>query len=429
MISRLFIYGGIIMKDKKGMLIYIILMSILAIIVLYFLYDNYEIEAVEDIIFWGLLATVTETLLVSFPSGVAVSVGLAVTVTTMIICGPLVSAISTGIGFIFRMPIIEGERRHIFNTKISRTIFNVSQVIVVIGIAGEILYGVLGYSKGTLTTLSDLIPAVLIIILTCEIMNSLLVAIMIYFIHGRNIIETFKNNIKGIVPNLLGISALGIIMALADIKYGKGVIVLFFAPLLVARYSFKLYFDSQTMAMETIHALNDALEVKDAYTGGHANRVQDYAVKLAKASGMKRKDVEMIRTAALLHDIGKIGIPDTILNKKGKLTKEEYDIIKEHPVMGARILNNVDSLKDISDIIRHHHEKYDGTGYPDSLKGVDIPIESAILAIADSFDAMTTDRPYKNAMPSFEALEELKINKGTQFNPGLVDKFIKVMYE
>lgn len=417
------------MKNKKGMLMYIIFMSILAVAVLYFLYNKYEIGPAEDILFWGLLATVTETFLISFPSGVAVSVGLAVTVTAMIICGPTTGAIVAGIGFIFRMPVIEGERRHIFNTQISRTMFNISQVVVVIGIAGEILYGVLGYTKGTLNTLSELVPVVLIIILICEILNSFLVAIMINLMHGKNILETFVNNLKGIVPSLLGIGALGIIMALADMRYGKGVVVLFFAPLLVARYSFKLYFESQSMAMETIHALNDALEVKDAYTGGHATRVQEYAVKLAKASGMKKKEVEMIRTAALLHDIGKIGIPDFILNKKGKLTKEEYDIIKEHPVMGARILSNVDSLKEISNIIRHHHEKYDGTGYPDALKGADIPIESAILAIADSFDAMTTDRPYKRAIASLEALDELKVNKGTQFNPLLVDQFIKVMYE
>ncbi|GMQ63019.1 HD-GYP domain-containing protein [Vallitalea maricola] len=417
------------MKNKKGMLIYIIFMSMLAVTVLYFLYNKYEIGPAEDVLFWGLLATVTETFLISFPSGVAVSVGLAVTVTAMIICGPTTGAIVAGIGFVFRMPVIEGERRHIFNTQISRTIFNISQVVVVIGIAGEILYGVLGYTKGTLNTLSELVPVVLIIILICEILNSFLVAIMINLMHGKNILETFINNLKGIVPSLLGIGALGIIMALADMRYGKGVVVLFFAPLLVARYSFKLYFESQSMAMETIHALNDALEVKDAYTGGHATRVGEYAVKLAKASGMKKKEVEMIRTAALLHDIGKIGIPDFILNKKGKLTKEEYDIIKEHPVMGARILSNVDSLKEISNIIRHHHEKYDGTGYPDSLKGSDIPIESAILAIADSFDAMTTDRPYKRAMASLEALDELKGNKGTQFNPLLVDEFIKVMYE
>ncbi|QUI20919.1 HD-GYP domain-containing protein [Vallitalea pronyensis] len=413
------------MKIKSSMLIYICAISILAIAVLYFLYNKYEITSWEDIIFWGILATITETFLISFPSGVAVSVGLAVTVTSMIICGPLVGAIVAGIGFACRMPVIEGTRRHLLNTHISRTVFNIAQVIMVIGIAGEILYGMVGYSEAT--SLSELVPSVLLIILICEILNSFLVAIMINLMHSKNIFETFINNIKGIVPSLLGIGALGIIMALADINYGKGVVVLFFAPLLVARYSFKLYFESQSMAMETIHALNDALEVKDAYTGGHATRVQDYAVRLAKGIGMKKSQVERIRTAALLHDVGKIGIPDFILNKEGKLTKEEYDIIMEHPVMGARILSNVDSLKEISNIIRHHHERYDGTGYPDALKKDDIPLESALLSIADSFDAMTTDRPYKRSMAILEALQELEDNKGTQFNPELVDTFIHVM--
>ncbi|MCT4597590.1 MAG: HD-GYP domain-containing protein [Vallitalea sp.] len=414
------------MRNRKGVLAYITVISILAILILYYLNIKYEIQSIKDILFWGILAAITETFVIPF-SGAVVSVGLAVTVTAMIVGGPLVGAIVAGLGFAFRMPVIEGKRRHLFNTEIHRTLFNISQVILVIGIAGEILYGVFGYSEPK--SLTQLVIPVLLIILICEILNSILVAIIVNLMHGKNITETFIINLKGIVPSMLGIGALGIIMALAYINYGEGVVILFFVPLLIARYSFKLYFESQNMAMETIHALNDALEVKDSYTGGHASRVQEYAVKLAETKGMKKQQVELIRTAALLHDIGKIGIPDYILNKEGKLTQKEFEIIKEHPVMGARILSNVDSLKDISNIIRHHHEKYDGTGYPDALRGDEIPLESSILAIADSFDAMTTDRPYKRAMLVREALEELELNKGTQFNPILVDEFITAMVQ
>jgi putative nucleotidyltransferase with HDIG domain len=413
-------------RNRKGVLAYITVISILAILILYYLNIKYEIQSIKDILFWGILAAITETFVIPF-SGAVVSVGLAVTVTAMIVGGPLVGAIVAGLGFAFRMPVIEGKRRHLFNTEIHRTLFNISQVILVIGIAGEILYGVFGYSEPK--SLTQLVIPVLLIILICEILNSILVAIIVNLMHGKNITETFIINLKGIVPSMLGIGALGIIMALAYINYGEGVVILFFVPLLIARYSFKLYFESQNMAMETIHALNDALEVKDSYTGGHASRVQEYAVKLAETKGMKKQQVELIRTAALLHDIGKIGIPDYILNKEGKLTQKEFEIIKEHPVMGARILSNVDSLKDISNIIRHHHEKYDGTGYPDALRGDEIPLESSILAIADSFDAMTTDRPYKRAMLVREALEELELNKGTQFNPILVDEFITAMVQ
>lgn len=411
-------------KNKAGVLAYIIVISILSMVILHYLNMKYEIQSIKDIIFWGLLAAITETFVIPF-AGAVVSVGLAVTVTAMIVGGPLVGAIVAGLGFTFRMPVIEGKRRHLFNTEIYRTIFNISQVVLVIGIAGEILYGVFGYSGPK--SLTQLIIPVLLIILICEILNSILVAIIVNLMHGKNITETFIINLKGIVPSMLGIGALGIIMALAYLNYGEGVVILFFVPLLIARYSFKLYFDSQNMAMETIHALNDALEVKDSYTGGHATRVQEYAVKLAEAKGMKKRQVELIKTAALLHDIGKIGIPDYILNKEGRLTQKEFEIIKEHPVMGARILSNVDSLKDISNIIRHHHERYDGTGYPDALRQDEIPVESAILAIADSFDAMTTNRPYKKSMAVLEAIEELKINKGTQFNPNLVDEFVKAM--
>jgi putative nucleotidyltransferase with HDIG domain len=146
-------------------------------------------------------------------------------------------------------------------------------------------------------------------------------------------------------PSTIAIGLLGIFLAFAHNEYGKEIVLLFFVPLLLARYSFKLYFDSQRMALDTIHALNEALHAKDAYTGGHTGRVEVYAIELAKAYGLPTSDCEIIKTAALLHDIGKIGVPDEILNKPGKLTEEEYLKIQDHSTIGAKILGNVDSLK------------------------------------------------------------------------------------
>ncbi len=179
------------------------------------------------------------------------------------------------------------------------------------------------------------------------------------------------------------------------------------------------------MALDTIHALNEALHAKDAYTGGHTGRVEKYSVDLAKAYGLSESECELIRTAALLHDIGKIGIPDDILNKPGRLTNDEFAQIQEHSVIGAKILGNVNSLKKVSQIIVQHHERYDGSGYPNHLKGDEIFPEAAILMISDSYDAMTSDRPYRKALTREQAIAELQKHSGTQFHPTLTKCFIE----
>jgi putative nucleotidyltransferase with HDIG domain len=226
-------------------------------------------------------------------------------------------------------------------------------------------------------------------------------------------------------PSTIAIGSLGIFLYMLDAAYNQYIILIFFIPLLLARYSFKLYFDSQRMALDTIHALNEALHAKDAYTGGHTGRVEKYATDLAKAYGLATADVDIIRTAALLHDIGKIGIPDNILNKPGKLSNEEFHKIQEHSTIGAKILGNVYSLKKVSHIIVQHHEKYDGSGYPSGLKGDEISVAAMILMISDSYDAMTTDRPYRKALTKEKAISELVKYSGTQFHPELAKCFIE----
>lgn len=169
------------------------------------------------------------------------------------------------------------------------------------------------------------------------------------------------------------------------------------------------------------------LEAKDQYTKGHSDRVADYAEKLAVSMGLPKKRTQLLKEAALLHDIGKMGVETMILRKDGKLTAEEGDIIHKHPAIGEDILKPVSLDKDILAVIRGHHERYDGKGYPDKLKGDDINIMAAIVSVADAYDAMTSHRPYMKNMTKMEAIEQLKQNSGTQFNPKVVDAFIKVL--
>jgi len=175
--------------------------------------------------------------------------------------------------------------------------------------------------------------------------------------------------------------------------------------------------------LSTIYSLAATVDARDHYTHNHSKRVSEYALALAEAIHLEPLEISRLETCALLHDIGKIGVSDEILNKPNKLTDEELEVVKRHPQLGATIASRTRQLTSCVAGILHHHERYDGTGYPKGLKGEDIPLESRILAIADVFAALTSDRPYAEALSSAEALEEIKKGAGKQFDPKLVEAF------
>ncbi len=360
------------------------------------------------------------------PNGAGVSVGFAIILASLMTGGPLLASIVASFSFIFRIvKTPDNKLSHLFNLPFYKTLFNVSQHIIVAGVSGIAYVYISDKLAGN--TESGFIIAILLTLLVNMILNTLISARLFSFISGQSFIYMWGNYIKMMLPRTLTVGALGVIMALAYNEYGFGAVLLFFGPLLLARYSFKMYMDMRLIYMETIQALSKTIEAKDKYTRGHSNRVKEYAVKLAKAMNLGDKEVENIETAALLHDIGKIGIDDNILKKPDKLSKEEYDMIKQHPVIGANILQGVDFLKGIVNIVKYHHERYDGKGYPDGLSGDDIPLEAAILSVADSFDAMTSDRPYRQALPIEKAIDEIKNSEGKQFDPKLAKVFVEII--
>lgn len=175
--------------------------------------------------------------------------------------------------------------------------------------------------------------------------------------------------------------------------------------------------------------LVDLLEVNDHYTAGHSYRVYKYSVLIATKLGLNNEHIKIIETSSLLHDIGKIGVPQHILNKNGKLTHDEYEIIKKHPCIGSHALSKIENFDLVRKTILHHHESYNGNGYPDKLKGEEIPLESRIISIADAFDAMTSDRPYRSGMSIDQAFNIILNESGEQFDPDLVKVFAKIYYE
>ena len=172
--------------------------------------------------------------------------------------------------------------------------------------------------------------------------------------------------------------------------------------------------------MATVRALSNAVEARDAYTGKHAERVAAYGMELARVTGLEVADSPQIEFGFLLHDVGKVGVPDAILFKSSALTQEEYALVRRHPVIGSEILRDVDFLGEGKLVVRHHHERWDGQGYPDGLSGEEIPLAARVFAVADALDALTTDRPYRPSSTFTAARREIRAGAGTQFDPVVV---------
>ena len=197
----------------------------------------------------------------------------------------------------------------------------------------------------------------------------------------------------------------------------------------VAIMNVQIMEDLKNTHFEAITALAEALEAKDSVTRNHSDRMLRFAIQIAGRLGLNEDRKEGLRYLAVLHDIGKIGIPEHILLKPGKLTDEEYSVMKQHPVIGAQLVQKVSFLSEIAPLIHAHHEQYDGKGYPQGLSGIDIPIESRIVSVLDAFDAMTSDRPYRQSIGLDRAIRELKDFAGSQFDPCVVEEFISILVE
>ena len=194
----------------------------------------------------------------------------------------------------------------------------------------------------------------------------------------------------------------------------------------VAVENAKLYEDIVKILEDTISSFARTLDAKDKYASGHSERVTRYSLEIARAMGLPQNEIDLLAQAGILHDIGKIGVSELLLNKKGKLETSEYEETKLHPVIGRNILAPIEQFEEVAKVVYHHHERYDGEGYPDGLSGEDIPILSRIIAVADAYDAMTSTRAYRDKVDQDMATKEIELNSGTQFDPKVVEAFPKV---
>lgn len=414
-----------IKQNKKTLLklyTYIFFLALAALLLMVYLFNKFTISDNVLLIVFSVLSAIAETFLIPLPKIGAVSVSFALTFSAILLTNPLTASIVSAFGMLLRCPYVEGRGRvHLFNNPIYKSLFNVSQYIISSGIAGLIYVFVNNNFNFGFKFFNPIASIVYLLVFLS--LNSFFMASLISILLNERFSFIWENYLVSFV-NISLVGLLGIVVSFSYNSFGTTGILLFFIPLMLARYTFKLYIDMRKNYFDTLDVLVRAIEASDPYTSGHSMRVSAYAESIARQLGLPQGKIDLIKSAALLHDIGKIGIDKNILHKTGKLEKEEFEKIKSHPEIGATIISDLSYLSNISDVIRHHHERNDGKGYPDGLSHDNIPLETSIMTIADSFDAMTTDRPYRNSLSLESALQEIKNNAGSQFNPDIVDDAI-----
>jgi len=379
-----------------------------------------NLDDVQAIAVYAAMGLLFEALSVKAPfADVTVSVSFVPTLAAVFTHGPVVGFWVGALGSLNWNNLAGGKPIH-------RNLFNAAQIAISSAAAGWVWQ----QSRGGVADLSAAsIGGMALTLLTYYVVNATLPLLAVALATGRGLLEIFRPLIGWAMPTYFATAPLAVLIAMLYTSAGYVAVVLFLLPLLLARMSFKLYRDMRRNYVETVQALTDAIDAKDSYTAGHSARVACYAGEMAKKLGWGQERVEQLVFMGQLHDVGKIGIRDHLLNKRDRYSLEEKAVVNDHATKGADIIARSTALRSIADYVRYHHEHYDGGGYPAKLKGEAIPEGARIIAVADCFDAITSVRTYMLPRTIDEALAELKRCSGTQFDPRVVDAMEEVMKE
>lgn len=403
-------------KDFLGLFM-LISLSAAAILTYFITGSSWDKSSIIQLLVFGGLAIASESLPVCLPKGGFVTVSYAIFMSALISLRPVDAILIAALACLFVVGKASSAQ------PLWKRVFNASQFVLSMFAAWAVM------KLGGITSLEFTWNAFLVYLLMSlayVFTNVTIVSIALGKLLHKSPWNVWAGNLSGFFPNFFGLVPLGLLMSMIYNQYGQGGIILLFIPLLLSRHSFQLYTNMRNNYLNTVEALVQALEAKDSYTSGHSGRVAQLSVKLAEELKLHEDKVEYIKYAGVLHDVGKIGVSESILNKQGQLTEAEWEMIRSHPSVGQNIIQNIDFLFDVGQVVRHHHERIDGKGYPDGLKGEEISLESRIIAIADTYDAMTSDRSYRKGKTPREALNELECIAGTQLDAQLVEVFCKI---
>ncbi len=365
-----------------------------------------------DIFLFLVLIIIADSAQISLPKGGAsIYASSPIDLAGIVLFGPAVMATIEAVATLITEGLVQ--RRPLI-----KVLFNIPLLVMTVGVSGFV-YRLFG-SLCNIDSPLFLIPLFATGIVY-YLFNTWSVSMIIALDSKKNPLMVWKQNYMWNFFHILAFFPVAAVIALLYRNSGIWTIALFIIPLFLARYSFQLYLDLRETHINTVAALTSAIDASDPFTHGHSFRVSRYALRIAREMGMTIKDMEMLEYAALLHDIGKISVQNEILLKVGPLTDEEWKSLREHPEIGSMIVEKLKFLREAENVILCHHERPDGTGYPRGLKEYEIPIAAHILNVVDAFDAMTSDRPYRKALPVEKVLEELETYKGKQFHTRVVD--------
>jgi HD superfamily phosphohydrolase YqeK len=368
------------------------------------------------VVFWIALTLVGSSLAVRMPGGSVVDVGFAPVVASMSLGGPIVAGVVAFIG-------------STQSRELRRQVPWFGVVANHVGIAGPALVG-----AWALQLIPDRANALIDFAATtgmaalCFSLNTLVTAMFVSVRSGDSVAKLVRAD-AGAYLNMLALAPIAWLMAQMYLSAGWWAVLLFALPLYTTRLAYQRFVEVREMFTETVRSLAEAVDKRDTFTSGHSQRVQKIAMDIGKVMKVSDDELEALEWGGLLHDIGKIGVSDAVLLKKERLTRDERAQMNLHPVLGAEIIAPVHKLKPEIPIIRHHHEWFNGSGYPDRLVADEIPKLARILHVADAFEAMTAARPYRmTPLTPQQALAELRKYGGIQFDPDVVAAFVRTQW-
>ncbi len=409
------------MVEKKALVlkIYVYVIFLIGLAVFIYILINYKNISLLGVILFGMLIFIADNLSAPLPKTGSVSVNFGISLASLIIFGPSTAIIVTFIS-IFNI------REFIKRIPYYRHIFNAGQYLISMGIASlvfELIYNREVSNFFNPANLSYILAAAYIFFF----LNTILTAGAISISEGISVANVWIFNFAWLIPFQLFLAAMAIAISFLYKLYGPFTLLFTSLPLIIAQYTYLLRVKERRALLNSILQIVKIVEAKDPYTAGHSVRVAEYSEKIARELKLNEYDIELLINLANLHDLGKIQIDLSILNKPGKFDKKDWEEVKKHPIVGYNIVKEITFLKSEAKSILYHHERIDGSGYPYGLKGAKIPLFAKILAVADSYDAMTTSRPYRDSLSNSEAIIELKKNSGTQFDINVAGAMIEIL--
>ena len=405
--------------NKVGLLFYVFLIFIAGLSSLVYVLFKYRNISLLGTIIFGLLIFTSDNLSAPLPKTGSVSVNFGISLASLIIFGPSTALIVTIISIfnikelVKRVPYY----KHLFNAGQYLLSFSVVAVLF------ELFYN----RSQTNFFYARNIWVIFLVTYIFFILNTTLTAGAISLSSGTNVLNVWIFNFAWLIPFQFFLSAMAIAIAFLYQRYSPFTLIFTSLPLIIAQYTYLLRVKERRTILNSVMQIVKIIEAKDVYTAGHSVRVAGYCEKIARRMHLNEYDIELVKNLASLHDIGKIQIDLSILNKKTMLTAKDWAEIKKHPVISYEVVKQIDFLKDKAISILYHHERIDGKGYPFGKKEEDIPLFARILSVADSYDAMTTERPYKEALTDEQSLSELEKNKGRQFDAKVCDVMIEII--